>query len=682
MRRLAVVGTTGRDAAALAHLRGWVSSLPSAGVAWLDRLAGLPLDHVDLIWLREPVAPDSRLQPWLHAGGRLLATHDAVGVVSSLGLESQLPATLSLPDPPLPDYGLAGFGAHPLFTGLRDGALLGASRHGGRVRCYDEWPEAAVVAVERLGFEVNAGRVLAWEYPVGAGGVLCLGLEPALGAAPGASGDAEVLLANALVGDAIPHRDRVTMAALWPRPGRRAVAAAADYTVVLFLPPSDVWPPSSQPALDLTPAADWTHAGRRLLIRGRAAIGDREVWAPPFRVMHAAAVRDAIACAPGHIAADEVAGGLAVGRYRLQERWLAAADAPVAVWEIAGRDGINVTLEWLVDLRRAWPYPLGSYGDLTFDIGTDHRGLRVQSEGGPRACYAVSGGTLAATPIPGHATIQVTCIGTTPVRIVTAAGIDGEELARALKALEHGVHELAAVRARKAAQLERHGTAFDPPDDLLARGFSWARQRGDEALVGAPGIGRSVLTGCPRSADDGAWCFGAQACVAAAAQLIAGDRDPARELLKFLAQSQRPDGGVPAQLPIGGLGSPPDARQHGGVPAAGGAAAGLDRRPRCVPAAARGGGGCGDLSRRDSAGGARAHGSGARRDRAAGRRVGGRRSARRPAPAGQGGSPVRRGRAARGRRGRGRLAAPRARCPRRQRRRARTAGGGGRSVGT
>jgi hypothetical protein len=394
---------------------------------------------------------------------------------------------------------------------------------------------------------------------MGEGGVLCLGLEPPLALEPGPPDDAEILLANALVGEAIPHRDRVSLAAVWPRPGRRALRARLDagITVGPTSAPTDDWSPSTLPTLDLAPSADWTHAGRRVIVRFRAADGEREVWAPPIRVMYGARMRDAIACAPGHIAADEVATGLALGDHRLSERWLAAADAPVAVWEIGGPHGIELTLEWSVDLRRAWPFHAGAYGDLTFEA--EPRSLRVRSEGGPRACFAVTGGTLAVEALPDQPLIRVTCTGTTPLRVVVAAGVDSDELARALKALGTGVRELAASRARKAAQLERYGTAFDPPDPLLASGFSWARQRGDEALIGAPGIGRSMLTACPRSAEDHSWCFGAQACETAAAQLIAGDRDPARELLKFLAQSQRPDGGIPAHLPIGGLASRSDA---------------------------------------------------------------------------------------------------------------------------
>jgi hypothetical protein len=138
--------------------------------------------------------------------------------------------------------------------------------------------------------------------------------------------------------------------------------------------------------------------------------------------------------------------------------------------------------------------------------------------------------------------------------------VDPQELERAIRVLERdGVGGLASARARKAAQLQHYGTAFEAPDDLLARGFAWARQRGDEALIGVPGIGRSVLTPCPSGVGEGGWCFGARACAGTAALLVAGNRDPARELLKFLAQAQHPGGGIPATLPVGGLASEPDA---------------------------------------------------------------------------------------------------------------------------
>jgi hypothetical protein len=555
VRRLAVVGAAGAGAG----LRSWVAELPTAGGSWLERLEDAPLDGTDVLWLRAVAPAEPRLRPWLEAGGRLLATGAAVVLPSSLGLDSISPTIIANPDPPPADLGLAGFGAHPLFAGMRDGASLGRALASAVAWGFERtWPGADVVAVERRGFGVDAGRVLAWEHAVGHGGVLCLGLEPS--PAPGGAGDGELLLANALVGDAIPHGDRISPAVCWPRPGHRAVrdqTAAVPMGAVLE-PRSDTWPESGLAAMDRSPAAAWTHAGRRLLVRADAATGEREVWVPPFRVMRSAAVRDAIPCAPGRIAADEVTGGLALGGHRLLERWLAAPDTPLAVWEIAGIEGVPVTLEWSVDLRRAWPYPTGAYGDLVFGLGPDGRALEVRADGGPRASFFVSGGALAADADQHEARVRVTCTGATPIRLVAVAGVDGDELARALKLLAGGVQAVAAARTRKAAQLDRYGTAFEAPEPRLASAVAWARQRGDEALVGVPGVGRSLLTGCPREAAEGAWCFGAHAVPAAAAQLIAGNRDPARELLKFLAQAQRADGGIAAQLPVGGLAAPAD----------------------------------------------------------------------------------------------------------------------------
>lgn len=542
----------------------WLSTLPVDRLALHERVRDVPLDLTDVLWVRGRVEPDTRLLAWLERGGRLLATRGGALLPAALGLERTPPGMVELEDPPPGDFGLAGFGAHPLFTGLRDGAILGPAWGAGapRLCCYDgiRPAEGAVVAVERHGLTLQSERILAWEYAVGAGGVLCLAFDPSLITTESSVSPREsaVVLANALVGEAVPHHHRVT-ASLWPPPGRRTILrAGGDEGLTVS---TDRWPPSSMPALDLTPAAAWTHAGRRLLISARPATGTREVWAPPFRVMHAAGVRDAIPCAPAHITADEVAGGLALGGHRLLERWVAAPDVAVAVWEIGGQDGVPLVAEWELDLRRAWPYPAGSYGDLSYAISADARSLRVEAAGGPRARFAVTGGTVSleeASSEPGPA-LRVRCAGTTPIRIVVAAGVDQDELDRSLRVLARdGPGGLTAARARKAAQLRRYGTAFEAPDERLGQGFEWARQRGDEALVGSPGVGRSLLAACPRGAGDDAWCFGAHACAAAGAQLVAGNREPARELLKFLAQAQRSDGGIGAFDPLGGLSAAAD----------------------------------------------------------------------------------------------------------------------------
>jgi hypothetical protein len=569
MRRLALVAAAGNTAAEvreLAELHGWLDSLPSQGVVRHERLTDVPLDACDVLWVRGvgPVDVDARLRAWLERGGRLLATGAAVRLATELGVAHDLPEPITLSDSNSPSFGLAGFGAHPLFTGLRDGALMSpALLAGDSITGYSgRWPaNAAVVAVARRGFDIDAETVLAWEYPVVAGGILCLAFSPARAEDGAGGGDPDIVLANALVGDAVPHRERVGPARVWVPRGQRAISADASGVTgrILLRAPDDVWPASRAVALDLTPAAAWTHAGRRLLVRGRPG-NRREVWAPPFRVMREVSVRDAITCAPGHVATDEIASGLALGDHRLQERWVAAADVPAVAWEIAGPDGVEVTAEWEVDLCRAWPYPVGAYGSITFDLADDGRGLAVSSDGGPRALFATAGGRLSATAVAGgEPLVRVRCEGHTPLRIVTAAGTDADELERAVRVLERdGVSGLASARARRAEQLDRYGTAFEASDQLLSRGFAWSRQRGDEALVGVPGVGRAVLSPCPRGAPDDAWCFGTQACATAAAQLIAGNREPARELLKFLVQVQHPSGGLPAHLPHGGLASAPE----------------------------------------------------------------------------------------------------------------------------
>ena len=570
MRRLALVAAAGSTAAEireLAELHGWLETLPSNAVMRHERLTDVPLDACDVLWVRGfgPSDFDARLREWLERGGRLLATGAAVRLASELGVARDTAGPIIFPDSNLPSFGLAGFGAHPLFTGLRDGALMAPALGADApfIGYRGRWPvNAEVVAVARQGLDIDPDTVLAWEYPVVAGGILCLAFTPARAddADRGGSNDAEIVLANALVGDAVPHRERVAPARVWVPRGQRAISGGASgVSHVMLRAPDDTWPAAQTAALELTPSAAWTHAGRRLLVRGRPG-GRREVWAPPFRIMREVSVRDAITCAPGHIAPDEIASGLALGGHRLQERWVAAADVPAVAWEIAGPAGVEVTAEWEVDLRRAWPYPEGAYGNLSFELADDGRGLAVVGDGGPRALFAVVGGRLTATEVVGgEPLVLVRCEGRTPLRVVAAAGTDADELQRSVRVLERdGVSGVAESRARRAEQLDRYGTAFEAPDDLLSRGFAWSRQRGDEALVGVPGVGRAVLCPCPRDASDDAWCFGTQACATAAAQLIAGNRDPARELLKFLVQVQHPSGGVPAHLPHGGLASAPE----------------------------------------------------------------------------------------------------------------------------
>ena len=280
MRRLALVASAGGDPARereLDEVLRWLRALPSQGLRTFERLTDVPLDQTDVLWTRGEPESDPRLLAWLEAGGRLLATHEGTGVAVALGLAHDRPVPIPVSDPPPPGFGLAGFGSHPLFSGLRDGAVLVPAFDGGApvLRGYaGRRPEgAAVVAVARRALELDPETVLAWEYGVGAGGVLCLGFHPSLPVAGGSSlrREAELVLANALVGDAVPHRERASPAVAWPSRGTRAVETAPRDPPLVA--PADPWPPSAAAALELAPAAEWTHAGRRLLVRSPAEVG-------------------------------------------------------------------------------------------------------------------------------------------------------------------------------------------------------------------------------------------------------------------------------------------------------------------------------------------------------------------------------------------------------------------------
>ncbi|HMA44678.1 MAG TPA: hypothetical protein VKO86_11705, partial [Gemmatimonadales bacterium] len=311
MRRVALLGVgAGADAA-------WelLTSLPdvtphrlSPG-GWSDSL-----EQTDVLWVHteEEPPPVSRdvVVPWVERGGRLLLTQRAAARVVALGLESDGPNDTAVrvwrhEDDELwfadmrsfgafPHIrGLAAFGSHPLFEGLAQGAFVWAPSEGERLvqTTYARGRRPArgrVVACERSYIHVNADRVVAWEYDVGSGGVLCIGAFVVPGAHdPLLARQLRRVLANALAGQGIPHHSREAPAAAWPQPGR---AAHEDQNLVL---PDRVRLDGPLPGLGsplhvasraLSDEAV-TLAGRRVLVVGGEQRGIREIWAHPYRLL-------------------------------------------------------------------------------------------------------------------------------------------------------------------------------------------------------------------------------------------------------------------------------------------------------------------------------------------------------------------------------------------------------------
>ena len=149
-----------------------------------------------------------------------------------------------------------------------------------------------------------------------------------------------------------------------------------------------------------------------------------------------------------------------------------------------------------MDLRRAWPYAAGSYGDLAFEVGDDRRSLRVNARRGPGRCFAVTGRYAHRRGGAGPGGHPGDVLGHDPGpprrRIRCRRGRAGSRRESRWRR-RSGAGRGAGAEGRAARSL-RHGVRG--ADAMLARGFAWSRQRGDEALVGVPGVGRAVLSAC------------------------------------------------------------------------------------------------------------------------------------------------------------------------------------------
>lgn len=605
MRRVALLGVgAGADAA-------WelLTSLPdvtphrlSPG-GWSDSL-----EQTDVLWVHteEEPPPVSRdvVLPWVERGGRLLLTQRAAARVVALGLESDGPNDTAVrvwrhEDDELwfadmrsfgafPHIrGLAAFGSHPLFQGLAQGAFVWAPSEGERLvqTTYARGRRPVrgrVVACERSYIHVNADRVVAWEYDVGSGGVLCIGAFVVPGAHdPLLARQLRRVLANALAGQGIPHHSREAPAAAWPQPGR---AAHEDQNLVL---PDRVRLDGPLPGLGsplhvasraLSDEAV-TLAGRRVLVVGGEQRGIREIWAHPYRLLRdltvtvggeAPLIRDA------QITPVLIQRHL-VSRARIVEETVTSAlEHPIVLIEYRPekvgrarglRAPAEVLLAWQVDLRRTWPYPAGAGGDLRYRLASHGATLVVTDATGlPRAAFVVSGGgpvEWRLHPVEDEPVLscQLRMALEAPFRLAVLGGVSRAELDGAVAALgRRGVAGLSAQRSRHEDQVQEHLVRLRSPDAGLNSAFEWAKSRLDACFVETPGVGRSLIAGYAPSRPgwgDGrpgyAWYFGRDACWTALALLAAGDYAGCRLVLRFLGATQDVSGKVIHEYTTSGL---------------------------------------------------------------------------------------------------------------------------------
>ena len=561
------------------------------------------VDESDLVWIHGAALPErlpaDALRAFVGQGGGLLLTLQAAALVGPLGIEAVPPndcreMTWShhrdewwLDERHEPSShphlrGIATYGPHPLVDGLHDGADCWVPSEGESYAwaCYSggAWPvDGRVVAVERGYRVLNPERVVAWEYGIGRGRVLCLGafihfaapdrrLRPRL----------ERLMGNAL---------RAATAAAQPRAWWPSAGTVASASEALALPEplefeGALPAPAEDPLLIAGPAqADTPYdlAGRRLVLLGDEVRGLRELWVHPHRASASWTVRadgEALQGVHAEVTPDLVVRTLQTGVRRLLEATFVALEHPVAIVEYrpgrkrresVGRGPAEFEIELVTDLRRAWPFAAGCGGNLVFRSRSDGRVAVVASESddGIAALFVSRTATVEMAPVPGAAPAVRCRLRTplgSPLLLAVVGGASQADLQRTLRGVRRlGVAGLVRQRVQRASVVAEARLRLRSGDAAFDRAFAWAKRRLDGFVGDVPGVGRSLLAGYAASRpgrDDGrpgeAWFVSPDACWAAFALLAVGEFSLARQVIRFLGDRQDVTGQVLHQATTSG----------------------------------------------------------------------------------------------------------------------------------
>jgi hypothetical protein len=560
-----------------------------------EALAGL-LGEVDVAWVHAAAAvPDvalERLTAFAASGGGVLLTLEAAALPVAMGLERDGPNDVAHGTwrhdadeywtadfsgwPGYPHIrGLATFGPHPLVDGLHNGTYCWAPEEGEPwVRCCYTGgvvpTRGRVVAVERGYITQNPARIVAWEYPVGAGWVLCIGAGLHF-ASPSRRlrEQLERLLLNAFRAVAGVAGVRTW----WPAACDLAVrsddlALPAPHALEGALPDAA----ADTIAFDVSAPSDeqWDLAGRRVLLLGRERSGIAELWVHPHRVVASWDVAVDGASAPASrcwLAPGAIARELETARRRVRETVFVALEHAVTVVEYAAvhrrRDSIGqppaeVEVTLALDLRRMWPFATGCSGALRFRVSEDGRVATLATAADDASATVLVGasGRCELRAVAMRAGQGVECVVRAaldvPLRVAIVAGSGSADHARALDALRrHGLGGLVRQRQQRSQQLADARLAVLPSEPRALRAVEWAKQRLDAFIADVPGVGRSLLAGYAPSrpgwneARPGyAWFFGRDACWTAFALLALGEHTAVRQVLRFLGERQDVTGKV------------------------------------------------------------------------------------------------------------------------------------------
>jgi hypothetical protein len=409
--------------------------------------------------------------------------------------------------------GLAAYGPHPLFERLGQGTYVWApsegERYGQATYVRGRRPgRGAVVACERSYIHVNADRIVAWEYALGQGGVLCIGAFVAPAAPdPLLVRQLRAVLANAIGGEGIPAHTRTAPAASWPEPGR---TARVDPNLVLPDGPRFDGPlPGLDSPLHVESRAlsdePLTLAGRRILIVGGEQRGIREIWAHPYRLL-----QDLVVTIGGEtpLVRDAQITPIVVQRHLVsrtrivEEAVTTALEHAIALLDYRpGKIG-RARVRWCRS-RPAGAWTCGARGHTcgrggpALSRGARRRDADRPTRPGcrvPRFCRPVDWRLQAADDGPAlQCELRVALEA--PLRLAVIGGISRAELDEGVATLgRRGAQGLSGQRQRHEAQVREHLVRLRSPDEALNRAFEWAKLRLDSCFVDTRS-GRSLVAG-------------------------------------------------------------------------------------------------------------------------------------------------------------------------------------------
>ena len=231
----------------------------------------------------------------------------------------------------------------------------------------------------------------------------------------------------------------------------------------------------------------WTSAGRRMTLTlspGRGlerAMSDGRAVVEGSRVMAGGRTMDR-----GRLTATPVDARRTLGP-GIEERWLAALDLPILVWELDAAPGTGVALE--AKLGHEWA--AADHMDPAELAGSDREPnapatLRLATRAG-RLLLVRCTGDESTLGIGSTGAVRLLAETRGPARLTLIAAEDAADLKRTLELLARkGLTGLRAQRSQHARLIRDYGVSISTPLPALDEAFEWAKLGADELVRAEP----------------------------------------------------------------------------------------------------------------------------------------------------------------------------------------------------